>query len=152
MPEVRFYALKRRPLDAALGEFLEEGLALGARIAVEAPDAERVEALDKGLWTYSDESFLPHGVAGADDAARQPVLIGTGPENGNAATWRVLVGGADPAPHWIDAACARLVLMFDDEDAAAKADARKRWAEAKAAGAAPSFWREGEEGGWTRSG
>jgi len=154
MAEVRFYALERRGLEEALAERLEEGLAEGLRIAVEANGREQVEALDERLWTLRDESFLPHGVAGAADASRQPVLIGETPENGNAAAWRVFVGGADPIPCLSnpDENYRRLVVLFDDRLDAAKGEARKAWAAAKAAGHDMSFWREGDDGGWRRSG
>ena len=63
MTEFRFYHLERRRIDQALPEILEEALAHGLRAVVQAPSEERVEALNERLWTYADESFLPHGAA-----------------------------------------------------------------------------------------
>lgn len=152
MAEVRFYALQRRALDEALIERLEEGLSEGARIVVQASGPEQVSALDERLWTFRDESFLAHGVVGAGDDARQPILIGDGPSNPNGASWRVFVGGADPEPSFAETPWARLIVMFDDRDEGSKTEARKQWAAAKAAGHALSFWREGDDGAWRRSG
>ena len=47
---------------------------------------------------------------------------------------------------------AALTRRFGDLDIAeeAVAEARREWTEVKAAGAAPSYWREGEDGGWAR--
>jgi DNA polymerase III subunit chi len=152
MADVRFYALQRRALDEALIERLEEGLSERARIVVQASGPEQVSALDERLWTFRDESFLAHGIVGAGDEARQPVLIGDGPENPNSASWRIFVGGADPQACFAESAWTRLIVMFDDRDEASKADARKQWAVAKAAGHGLSFWREADDGAWRKSG
>lgn len=34
--------------------------------------------MDRLLWTYWENSFVPHGVLGRDDAALNPILIGDG--------------------------------------------------------------------------
>ena len=87
--------------------------------------AERVEALDAHLWTYRDDSVLPHGVATARDAPDQPILLTAGPDNANGASVRFLVDDADLPD---DAtAYERLVLMFDGKDEDAVATARERW-------------------------
>ena len=39
---------------------------------VQAASEERVEALDAHLWTFRDDSFLPHGTAREADPAAQP--------------------------------------------------------------------------------
>ncbi len=51
---------------------------------VQCDSAERVCALDAKLWSYAEESFLPHGIDGAD-AAEQPVLLTTLEHNPNEA-------------------------------------------------------------------
>ena len=63
MAEFRFYHLERRRLDQALPDILEDALGHKLRAVVQAPSSERVEALNEQLWTFSDESFLPHGAA-----------------------------------------------------------------------------------------
>ena len=153
MAEVRFYALTRRPLDEALGELLAQGVAEGRRIAVQAGSADLVAHLDDRLWTLHDEDFLPHGLASASDAARQPVTLGEGGENPNGAAWRVFVGAADALAFLTPGADAyeRLIVLFDDRDDAAKAQARAAWTAAKALGGDVGFWRESDEGGWVRS-
>ena len=63
MTEVLFYHLGRQPLDRVLPGLLEKTLERGWRAVVQAGSRERVEALDTLLWTYADDSFLPHGTA-----------------------------------------------------------------------------------------
>jgi len=148
VPEFRFLHLERRRIDQALPDILEEALAAGWRAVVQASSEERVEALNERLWTYADESFLPHGSARDGEASVQPVYLTAGDENPNGARLRVLL--SVPAAAFLAADYERVALLFDGRDAEAVADARREWTEAKAAGAAPSYWREGEDGGWEK--
>src|SRR5581483_5028883 len=111
---------------------LEKSLDRGWRVIVQAASDERIEALDAHLWTYRDDGFLPHGLAGDSEAAAQPILLTTGEENLNNANVRFLIDNA-PVPD--DAAAyQRIVLLFDGEDPDAVAAARQRWTDAKANG------------------
>ncbi len=150
MTEIRFYHLERRRLEDALPSLLEQALAEGARVVVEASSGELVEALDERLWTYSDDAFLPHGSARDGEPESQPIFLTTAAENPNGAAWRILVGGARALPILADAGLvpARLILLFDGADAEARAAARAQWAEVKAAGFAPTYWREDDTGRW----
>ena len=70
-----FYHLTQRPLVETLTMLLEKSLANGWRVALRGSDREGLQALDRALWTYSDDSFLPHGMAGGPRDAEQPVLL-----------------------------------------------------------------------------
>src|SRR5215210_7567308 len=94
MTEVLFYHLQRQPLEAVLPTLIEKSMERGWRIAVQAASEERLAALDDHLWTYSDESFLPHGTDREPDAADQPVLLTLSEANANGASIRFLVEGA----------------------------------------------------------
>ena len=61
MTEILFYHLQRQPLEKVLPSLLEKSLERGWQAAIQAVSEERLQALDDGLWTYADESFLPHG-------------------------------------------------------------------------------------------
>src|SRR5271154_4347835 len=119
MPEFRFYHLERRRLDSALPDILEEALAEGVRAVVQAPSGEQVEALDERLWTYSDESFLPHGAARDGDPEAQPIYLTDGDDNPNDATVRVLLGGVDPAG-FVGSSYERILVLFDGRDEEAR--------------------------------
>jgi DNA polymerase III subunit chi len=148
--ELRFYHLERRRLEDVLPSLLEQALAEDVRVVVEAPSDELIEALDERLWTYADDSFLPHGLAREGAGESQPIFLTTGPENPNGAAWRVLVGGARVARALSDPP-ARLILIFDGADPEARAAARTEWAELKAAGHALSYWREDDAGRWQQA-
>src|SRR5271156_3665724 len=154
MPEFRFYHLERRRLDSALPELLEGALGEGARIVVQAATTEQVDALNERLWTYSDESFLPHGAARDGEADAQPVYLTESEENPNGATLRVLLSGVDAAPFAGRPAgrlYERIILLFDGSDEVARAEARRQWSLVKTAGAPLSYWREGDDGGWEKA-
>jgi DNA polymerase III subunit chi len=148
MTEMLFYHLHRQSLDKVLPTLLEKSLERGWRVVVQAASPERVEALDAQLWTYADDSFLPHGTDGDAQAPEQPILLTASDGNPNGANVRFLVDGADVPS---DAAVYhRIVLIFDGEDPDAVAAARVRWSEAKAAGFEVTYWQPDADGRWQR--
>ena len=148
MTEIWFYHLQRQPLEAVLPTLLERSLERGWRAVVRATSDERLSALDDHLWTYADESFLPHGTDREAHAADQPVLITTGPENPNGAAVLFLVEGA-PVPE--DATTyQRLMLLFDGNDEDALAAARAQWKSVKAAGHDATYWQQDPRGRWEK--
>jgi DNA polymerase III subunit chi len=146
--EVWFYHLERTGLDQALPELLEKTLQRGWRAVVRSAQPERIEHLDGWLWSYRDDSFLPHAPAEEPNAVRQPVLLTTGFENPNAADALFLVDGAEPGEL---AGYARCVVLFDGADEAELAAARKQYAKAKADGRAVSYWKQ-QARGWEKQG
>lgn len=148
MTETLFYHLERRSLDDALPGLVEKSLERGWRALIKAESADRAAAIDTLLWTYNDQSFLPHAQAGDGDPARQPVLIAVEDDARNKPDVLFLVGGALP-PAW-DSALARdvsrIVLMFDGRDGEALAAARAAWKDAKAAGHDVTYWKEQPSG------
>jgi DNA polymerase-3 subunit chi len=150
MTEILFYHLQRRPPESVLPQLLERSLERGWRVVVQAASDERIEALDAHLWTYRDDSFLPHGTPREGEAVAQPVLLTAGDDNPNGATVRFLIDGA-PMPA-DPAAYDRIVLLFDGEDEEALADARARWSQAKAQGFEVTYWQTDEQGRWVKKG
>jgi DNA polymerase-3 subunit chi len=148
MTEVRFYHLLEQRLERVLPQLLELSLQRGWRVVVQAASDERIEALDTHLWTYRDDSFLPHGTARNPDAAEQPVLLTADDTNPNNATVRFLIDGAplpaDLSPY------ERLVLIFDGNDDDLVARAREQWMQAKAQGHEASYWQPDESGRWVQ--
>jgi len=146
-PEVLFYHLERHPLETVLPNLIERTLERGWRAVVQAGSSERVEALDTVLWTYREDSFLPHGRAGDPFAADQPVYLTAGDETPNGARVRFLVDGARASAF---RGFTRLVYMFDGSDAEAISVAREQWKAAKAAGCTATYWQQTEAGRWEK--
>jgi DNA polymerase III subunit chi len=148
MTEILIYQLQRQPLERVLPALIEKSLERGWRVIVQAASEERVEALDAQLWTFRDDSFLPHGTWREAEASEQPILLTLSGDNPNGAAVRFLIDGVSmPA----DAeSYQRIVLLVDGDDAEAVAAARTHWSEGKAKGLDVTYWRPDEEGRWQR--
>ena len=154
MTEVWFYHLEHRTIEDVLPALLERSLQRGWRAIVQAGSPERVAALDLLLWTYRDDSFLPHGTLADGDPATQPVLIVAGPDASNRPAVRLMIDGARALPVLDDPSVTyeRVMLLFDGRDDEAVAGARSQWAELKRAGHAVSYWQQDEDGRWEKRG
>jgi len=132
---IEFYAIEKprfsgRPLElvCALAQKAFESQTPALLLVETGADAE---ALDELLWSFSDDAFIPHQVAGDDDDDDCPVLIVPAAV---AAAARALVVNlrAAAAP---DGALRVIELIPDD--AAEKLAARRRWSEYKRRGLEP---------------
>jgi DNA polymerase-3 subunit chi len=148
MAEAWFYHLQRQPLERVLPMLLERALARGWRAVVQVGGEERLSALDDHLWTFSEESFLPHVTDREADAATNPIVLTLGDGNPNGAQVRFLVDGAGLPED--AAAYERVMLIFDGNDDEALARARAEWKKAKDAGLAASYWQQDEQGRWDK--
>jgi DNA polymerase-3 subunit chi len=146
MAEVLFYHLEVRPLESVLPQLLEKTLERGWRAVVESGSPQRAEALDQLLWTYRDDSFLPHGLSGEDNDALQPVLITTEPVNPNEASVRFYVDRAVPMSA---DGYRRIVYMFSGHDPEAVAEARQAW-RALRDGNEVTYWQQEADGRWVK--
>jgi DNA polymerase III subunit chi len=148
MTEVLFYHLKGQTPEQVLPSLLQRSLERGWRVVVQGSSEERIDDLDAHLWTYRDDTFLPHGTWRDSEAAEQPILLTVNEDNPNKASVRFLVEGTGMPG---DAASyQRLVLLFDGEDPEAVAAARTRWSEAKTAGFEVTYWQADDSGRWQR--
>ena len=50
------------------------------RVLISVTSDEELRHMDRLLWTWREQSFIPHGVLGMVDTALNPVLINTGPD------------------------------------------------------------------------
>ncbi len=143
--EVLFYHLERQPLERVLPSLLQRTLERGWRAVVQVGSTERLEALDAHLWTYAEDSFLPHGTAKESAPDRQPILLTVGEENDNGAGVRFLLDGADMEAY---AGYTRIVVIFDGRDGDALAAARAQWQRVRAQGCKAAYWRQSDAGRW----
>jgi len=146
MTDVLFYHLEGRPLEAVLPQLLEKTLDRGWRAVVEVGSTERAEALDAHLWTYRDDSFLGHGLAGAETDRHQPILITTTTDNPNGAACRFFVDRAVPQS---TQGYERLVYMFSGHDPDAVAEARLAWRALRDTGQL-TYWQQEADGRWIK--
>jgi DNA polymerase-3 subunit chi len=147
MTEVLFYHLTESKLEDALPALLEKSVERGWRVVLQTVGEERRDALDQHLWTYREDSFLPHGTDRGEMPGEQPVLLTVSGDNANGATVRFLVDGAEPPEL---GAYERVVFMFDGYDAAQLEGARAEWKRLKSGGHSLTYWQQSPEGRWVK--
>ena len=127
---------------------LEKSLERGWRAVVETSSRERATALDAMLWTFRDDSFLPHGISGEATDPDQPVLITTEQANANGAQVRFFVDRAVPQT---GEGYQRIVYLFSGHDPDAVGEAREAW-KALRDGNELTYWQQDENGRWVKRG
>jgi len=144
--QVDFYHLTAQPLERVLPRIAERVVEGGGRLLVVADSDEQRMAIDRLLWTYAPDSFLPHAVADGESDAAQPILIAANTAPANAARnialadgiWRDEALGFDRAFHFFDAE--RIV------------EARAAW---KALADRPDverrYWKQNDAGRWEQA-
>lgn len=144
--QVDFYHLLRSPLERILPVIAQKVVDGGGRLVVVAGDEGQRAGIDRLLWTFAPESFLPHGQAGGVGDADQPILIAGAPDAANGARNIALADG-----EWRDAALGfeRVFHFFDDASVAA---ARQAWkALAERDGVERRYWKQDDNGRWEQA-
>ena len=148
MTEVLFYHLTESRIEQALPGLLERSIERGWRVVVQTGSQERRDSLDAHLWTYRDDSFLPHATEGSSaEPDRQPIWITADTDNPNSASVRFLVDGAEAADL---NEYERAIYMFDGHDPEAVSFARQCWTKEKEAGHELTYWQQTPEGRWEK--
>jgi DNA polymerase III subunit chi len=148
MTEVLFYHLQDVSLENVLPPLLEKSLERGWRVVVQSTSEERTEVLDAHLWTYREDSFLPHATSRVTDVEDHPIVLVVEDSNPNRANVRFLVDNA-PLPANTDL-YDRVVLLFNGDDTDALTAARQAWTECKARGFDVTYWQADERGRWQK--
>ncbi|HEY0122687.1 MAG TPA: DNA polymerase III subunit chi [Rhizobium sp.] len=147
MTDVLFYHLTESKLEDALPPLIDKSVERGWQVAVQTRDPVRRDALDTHLWTYREDSFLPHGTDESEMADKQPVLLTVSPDNPNNASVRFFIDGAEASD--IEA-YQRVVFIFDGYDQEQLEGARAQWKKLKGEGHSLTYWQQTQEGRWEK--
>ncbi|MBB5572049.1 MULTISPECIES: DNA polymerase III subunit chi [Rhizobium] len=147
MTDVLFYHLTESKLEDALPPLIDKSVERGWQVAIQAREAARRDALDAHLWTYREDSFLPHGTDDGEMPDKQPVLLTVSPDNANNATVRFFVDGAEASD--IEN-YQRVVFMFDGYDQEQLEGARAQWKKLKGEGHNLTYWQQTQDGRWEK--
>ena len=109
--QVDFYQLAGPAPEPVIAGLAEKILGTDGRLLIVAGDEAYLARLDRMLWDQGGASFLPHGIAGGADDARQPILLSTSPDAPNLARNLLIADG-----EWRDAALTydRSFYLFDN--------------------------------------
>jgi DNA polymerase-3 subunit chi len=138
---IDFYHLTAAPLEKVLPAIAEKVAAGGGRLVIVAEEP-LLAALDRELWTWSAESFLPHGRSDGPGPEVQPILLAEAVEASNGARNVALADGK-----WRDEALAfeRVFYFFGGDTLEA---ARTAWRALKGReGAELRYWKQ-QDGRW----
>ena len=143
MTEFRFYHLQSTPLERALPGILTQAYNRGMRVVVKCGSADTLKNLNKQLWTFSPESFLPHSTD--ENPQDQPIWLTTKDENPNKATVLILTDGIDcQIQSEFDLCC----NVFDGLDDSAVQNAREKWKALKDSDNDLKYYQQTAGGGW----
>lgn len=147
MSRIDFYHLQKQSLDEVLPKLLSKAYESDNRIVVKTVSDERVTYLDGYLWTFNDESFLPHGCKKDGFVEQQPIFLTADNQNPNGATFLFLVDGATAESDELQN-FERVFNLFDGNSEPALVQARAFWKACKEAGFEVYYWQQTATGKW----
>lgn len=146
MSRVDFYHLQNQTLENVLPKLLEKRM---------KPEKSQNQSRQRRarriyqyvLWTFNDQSFIPHGSRKDGFGEMQPIWLSAGDDNPNGATMLFLVDGAkidlDSLKQY-----ERVFNIFDGNSETAVNAARTFWKELKGAGEEIYYWQQEDNGRW----
>ncbi len=147
MTEVRFYHMQSTTLDKALPEILGKALEREYKAIVKAKTDDEIDNINKFLWTYKKNSFLPHGNKLDGTEVNQPIFLSIDDNNPNNANLLMLVDGASSElVADMDLCCE----IFDGNNDEIVTNSRARWKEYKEQGFDLSYFQQDENGRWVK--
>jgi DNA polymerase-3 subunit chi len=124
VPRVQFYHNAENPLGLAC-ELATRAFAGGRKVALRVPDAASARQLDQMLWSFEQQSFVPHVMAGSPLAAETPVIIGRADAPADWPHAEILFNLADDIPAGFERF--RMLVEIIGQSEAQKLPARARW-------------------------
>lgn len=147
--EIRFYHLLRSTLEQALPLIVTKAFEKGHRLLIKTNDAKEAAVLDKLLWTFDEQSFLPHGSEKtARNAEDQPIWITDKEENPNNADVLIVTSGETLEMSKDFALCCDLFDGAKDDLLQAARERWKYWRDKDAFDI--SYFQQTDSGGWEK--
>lgn len=147
MSRIDFYHLQKQSLLEVLPKLLLKAYVGGKKVVVKVGKSEFLDEINAFLWTFQDDSFLPHGSKKDGFAADQPIWLTSEDDNPNKAEFLFLCKGAAVLPEKISE-YERVFNIFDGNSAEALTQARKMWKDCKTSGYEVFYWQQNNNGKW----
>ena len=139
--EISFYRVARGNLISAVVRLLEKIYLTGRRCIFHSPLEERVRVVDKALWTFSTDTFVPHGDRSLGYCEKQPIYFTNQFENPNAAMVAVLIDTLDYKNY---NNFEKIIFVFEEKEQAENAS--MLYSDLKNDKINVSFWKQGPSG------
>ena len=144
--EYWFYHLEASTVEGILPGLLEKTRQKGWRALVKLPERQLSE-MDDYLWTYKEDSFLPHGRDDEPMADQQPIILSTTAQTAEGYQAVFLLGGAKIENMSSVQRCMVMINGRSEEDILRE---RARWKALKDKGASLSYYQQNDLGGWEK--
>ena len=109
--------------------------------------SEQLKEMDDYLWTYKDDSFLPHGRDDEPLAEQQPITLSANAASAEGRSAVFLLGGTDIADM---SGVERCMVMINGRSQDDVMRERKRWKTLKETGATLSYYQQNDRGSWEK--
>ena len=139
-PQIDFYVLQEQSPGGRFKlacRIVEKAYRLGHRVYVRTGNSDDTNVLDNLLWTFSQNSFVPHQLSTESDSLESPVVIGEHPPAAEG-TDVVISVADDPVSDFT--AYLRIVEIVGSEDRE-KASGRNRFRYYREHGVEPNTHR-----------
>ncbi len=140
--ELNFYHVMDGNLVPSVVRLLEKVYNSGKRCIFFSPVEDRVKIVDKTLWTFSTNAFVPHGdkIFGFSD--QQPIYMASEVENPNQATVLMMTDCFD-YKMW-NQTFERVFFVFEDESSAKTA--QSMFEDLKNQKENVNYWKQSQKG------
>ena len=121
-----FYNASHRDVVADIAWLTENIFKKNNRIIIFCTDQETAELVDEFLWSYRDDSFIPHSLKKYGEASHNPILVTTDLDEGYDHNVLLAFNGVLIKKNdW--QRFAKIYYFFDDQDIKEKENARSMW-------------------------
>lgn len=151
MSRIDFYHLQKQSMENVLPKLLTKAYETSKKIKIMVGTSERVEFINSQLWTFEDDSFLPHGAKKDGFSEIQPIYISADDDNPNHAEFLFLVDGAMIECEKLNE-YERVFNIFDGQIEDDVAMARMNWKKLKDCGLELHYWQQNNNGKWEQKG
>lgn len=146
MTEHWFYHLEHATVESVLPMLLEKSLERDWRCLVKTtPDT--LSYYNDFLWSFRDDSFLPHSRDDEPLADLNPVILSANADVAKGVDVVILLGGQDIENF---NGVTRCMFMINGKNAEDVQNARARWARLKKFGADLSYYQQDDRGRWQK--
>ena len=145
--ELNFYHVMNGNLVPSVAKLLEKVYDSGKKSVFFSPLEDRVKIVDKTLWTFSKNAFIPHGDKSLGFSELQSVYLTSEIENPNKATVLVMTDDFDYKSWNQD--FERVICIFEDDNSAEVA--QSMFSDLKNQGENVKYWKQSQKG-WEKMG
>lgn len=148
-PEILFYHITKGEMSSVVIQLLQKIYASQKKAVLLVKTPEEMHFYDEILWTYSSDSFLPHGTKDDSFPENQPCCITDTVQNPTSAEMLLLI---EPVAWESFDDYQRMIVLFSDKNNQAVINAREIWKNLKEKNENMTYWFQNDAGKWEKKG